>query len=325
MAKPYTQEDFIKLAKLKHGVSIDFSEFIYTKSTSYGKCKCNKCGHVWETRADVILRGCGCPSCSKGNHQRLSFEEVQKRINNITLNKETYVDTKHSCEATCLKCGHTWFPRINDLLNGHGCPQCAIKSFKHTQEDAKELLLDKYKDVFNFDKFQYTGCHNKCTLICKKCEREITQSFNRFLTVNVKCTCHDDYRRSANELKVRDILNNNQIKFLTNDRKILSGLELDFYLPLLNIGIECQGEQHFIMKTFGGKDEEKNLKRFAEQQERDNRKKQLCQEKGIELIYFLDKEYNSFMTETDIYFNKFENLLNYIKNKSNGNTFQRNC
>lgn len=127
------------------------------------------------------------------------------------------------------------------------------------------------------------------------------------------------------EGKVSICLNENNIEYLANNRKILSGLELDFYLPLLNIGIECQGEQHFIMKTFGGKDEEKNLKRFAEQQERDNHKKQLCQEKGIELIYFLDKEYNSFMAETDIYFNKFEDLLNYLKNKSNGNTFQRNC
>lgn len=31
------------------------------------------------------------------------------------------------------------------------------------------------------------------------------------------------------------------------------------------------------------------------------------------LIYFLDKKYNSYMKEDDIYFNKKEDLLKYIK------------
>ena len=39
------------------------------------------------------------------------------------------------------------------------------------------------------------------------------------------------------------------------------------------------------------------------------------QENGVELIYFLNKKYNSYMKEDDIYFNKKEDVLKYIQSK----------
>lgn len=37
--------------------------------------------------------------------------------------------------------------------------------------------------------------------------------------------------------------------------------------------------------------------------------------KKVILIYFLDKKYNSYMEEDDIYFNKKEDILKYIQLK----------
>ena len=56
---------------------------------------------------------------------------------------------------------------------------------------------------------------------------------------------------------------------------------LDFYLPEYNVAIECQGGQHFSpTELFGGKD-------FYELTiERDKVKKDLCEEHGINILYY---------------------------------------
>lgn len=59
----------------------------------------------------------------------------------------------------------------------------------------------------------------------------------------------------------------------------LQGLELDIYLPDLQLGIEYQGQQHFhAIKAWGG---EKGLARV---QERDAKKKELCRRAGVTLL-----------------------------------------
>lgn len=61
----------------------------------------------------------------------------------------------------------------------------------------------------------------------------------------------------------------------------LGGLTLDIYVPALRLGIEYQGLQHFKpMRHLGGE------KQFKEVVERDRRKKQLCEDAGVALVYF---------------------------------------
>ena len=58
-------------------------------------------------------------------------------------------------------------------------------------------------------------------------------------------------------------------------------LFLDFYLPDYDIAIECQGIQHFQpVDYFGGEESLNNTKR------RDKVKKELCESKGIKMIYY---------------------------------------
>ena len=61
--------------------------------------------------------------------------------------------------------------------------------------------------------------------------------------------------------------------------KWLQGMELDIYIPNLNIGLEYQGQQHFHpIKAWGGK------RALEKVQERDSKKRHLCQENGVKLI-----------------------------------------
>jgi len=61
----------------------------------------------------------------------------------------------------------------------------------------------------------------------------------------------------------------------------LEGLEIDIYIPELKIGIEYQGIQHFKpMNHWGGEDG------FVKRRTNDIRKKGLCEQNGVHLIYF---------------------------------------
>lgn len=63
--------------------------------------------------------------------------------------------------------------------------------------------------------------------------------------------------------------------------KFLEGLELDIFVPAFNLGLEYQGIQHYEpVEHWGGADS------LARLQQRDARKKTLCHQHGITLIYF---------------------------------------
>lgn len=196
MAKKYSFEDFVEKVN-KINDNIDLSEFKYVNTITKGICKCKKCGNVWETRPDVLLRGHGCKKCFAlkiSENKKISFSKIQKRITKINsflkLDEKSYVDTKHKCITLCDKCGYRWEVKINDLLNGHGCPQCyknerknnfkkvrtkqIIKSnynqlkIKDKTDRFIKKLKEKYGDLFGYEKCVYTKKDNKVELFCKK-------------------------------------------------------------------------------------------------------------------------------------------------------------
>lgn len=198
MPKKYTQETFLEKAREVHGDKYDFSDFQYTNSITKGVCKCNICSNVWETRPDVLLRGHGCPKCyhkKNADIKRIPFDEIQNRINNIVLNKGTYIDTHHSCECKCTVCGHIWHPRIADLLKGHGCPKCAIerskkpridKDFKEEKHDDKPKIIDRKPLIERFlrrakEKFGDRFIYNN-----------IDEYENKYSKLSITCTEHNE-------------------------------------------------------------------------------------------------------------------------------------
>ncbi len=78
-----------------------------------------------------------------------------------------------------------------------------------------------------------------------------------------------------------------------HDRRTLKGLELDFNLPELRLGIEYDGEQHFNRELC-----EKVFKsNFDSQVSRDRRKDKLCKKKNIKLLRI---KYDEPLTKTHI-------------------------
>lgn len=84
---------------------------------------------------------------------------------------------------------------------------------------------------------------------------------------------------------VRDIFGAEAVKRRYRGRE-LQGLELDIWVPALRLGFEYQGEQHQKqVKHWHGED---GLQR---QQERDARKKELCERLGYRVLFFYPNDW----------------------------------
>lgn len=100
---------------------------------------------------------------------------------------------------------------------------------------------------------------------------------------NIKHNFKYDYSKSfyIMFLNKKHIIFEKQKKFNWLGRQ-----SLDFYLPKYNIGIECQGEQHYKPVDFGGKGLKWATEQFKYTVKKDNIKKQKCENNGVKLLYY---------------------------------------
>lgn len=126
MAKQKTHEEFLNEAnQIIHGRYEIFG--IYINNRTKFRCVCNKDGYEWYSTPKNILHGYGCPKC--GGTLKLTPEEFAQRMYNINNNIEllsSYVDMKHKIDCRCKIDGYEWIALPQNLLNGHGCPQCSV-------------------------------------------------------------------------------------------------------------------------------------------------------------------------------------------------------
>ncbi len=87
--------------------------------------------------------------------------------------------------------------------------------------------------------------------------------------------------------------------------------------PDYNITIECQGEQHFKpVEPWGGE------KQFETNKKRDELKKELCKENGVELFYYTEPRFMKYLLENnEASFSNIEKIYEKIFSKSS--TYQK--
>ena len=91
------------------------------------------------------------------------------------------------------------------------------------------------------------------------------------------------------ESNVRSILKEIGLLFIEQKRFTWLGkLSLDFYIPSLRLGIECQGIQHFKPRDFAYKGDEWAKELYKKILVRDKRKNNLCTKNGVKILYVTD-------------------------------------
>ncbi len=124
---------------------------------------------------------------------------------------------------------------------------------------------------------------------CSKCQEKTFKILSQHYTVRryggiELCTklnpiSKDNIEGTSLELFVRNVLDEYDVEYVSNDRDVLEGLELDIYIPSKHIAIECNG---IYWHSINGPSSKGKLDHFV--------KWATCKEKGIQLLTFWEDQ-----------------------------------
>lgn len=253
---------------------------------------CKKCGNNWPAIIKSRVAGDGCPECgrkAKGDTFRKNIIEAGAKsladehpelavewhpTRNLPCTPYDY--TSHSKAMIvwhCSKCGHDWEATINNRVGrSSGCPVCAGKVIKSGYNDLATLnpeLAAEWHPTKNLPLTpQIVGASSNKNVwwICRFGHEYRCRIFDR--KKGVGCSeCSKRFQTSMAEQTIRYYIEQHFDKVLSGYRpSYLEGTELDIFIPVLQVGIEFDGQ------------------RYHNRVSRDLKKDALCTKNGIKLI-----------------------------------------
>lgn len=294
MTKKKTDSEF--KAQVERIANGEYS-FLDTYKDARTKITCchNKCGNVWEISPDNFLRGKRCPECqTKLNilNRRNSLKRVEELIREKGggdfIYLSGYVNSKSKVKLKHLKCGETVTKPFSTIYSGITC-DCETTDrnavdFKSSGDRIQcKADFQRYIDKYATGEYVIIGKYAKSTkpILLKHVEcGSLTEISPHNFKNGVRC---DKCKRYKGELKIRDLLLKKgvffeeQVRF--SDCRLKKPLVFDFFLPIHNILIEFDGEQHIRpVERWGGE------KAFRLQRKRDEIKNNYCKNNGITLV-----------------------------------------
>lgn len=236
--------------------------------------------------------------------------------------RESYInstDLKHTkVRIGCDKHGFYEQAAELHLYYFKGCKGCQYEKLHNSHSSNKEKFIQKYKEKFGceakyiLDDIEYYNSHTYIYPICPKHGKFKIKPYK--LLQGQGCS---HCKSSHLENEMRKFLKENNINF--EEQKQFSWLlyngnhqSLDFYLAEYNIGIECQGNQHFKEDKGRYADISQNIKR-------DNNKCKLCKENKVPILYYApffkleNIKYNKEIYNENNFFTDLNELLDKIK------------
>lgn len=269
MPRRKTHEEFVTDIK----ATIPSISVVGTYSNTRTKIlvNCDSCGYQWLAHPSDLLRGHGCPRCSK--KERKTSSRFREEVANTNPNIEVigdYINTSTKVKVRCKACGYPWLANPSTLLRGNGCPACGGTKIKAQDEFIRELATVN-PDVELLG--EYKNNRTKVSVRCIRCGHEWSATPHNLVDARSRCPKCTHSSTSFTEQFIVEwlsrALGNNAVK---NRDLTAIGLELDVYVPSLNLAFE-PGSWHW----------------HKEKMENDSVKRSRCAEKGIRLITIYDK------------------------------------
>ena len=303
--------EFIKKSRKVHGDKYDYSKVEYVNAHTKVCIICPEHGK-FEQKASAHLSGYGCPKCGHKTPLIEDFVKKSKRKhgNKYDYSKAVYVDWKTKVCIICPEHGEFW-QKLNDHTNGQGCPTCAHEANGERKRLSKEEFIKKAREVhgdkYDYSKVEYVGTFKKVCIICPDHD-----DFWQIPSSHLQGVGCPKCNLSHLERSVMNYLDDVGITYEYQKRFDWFGLQsLDFYLPDYNVGVECQGEQHFFPIDFAGKGVEWACKQFNKLISRDKKKKALCEKHEVKLLYFgKTPNYDTFLGE--VVHDDVQYLIDYL-------------
>ena len=185
-------------------------------------------------------------------------------------------------------------------IRGQGCPECGKiiaqkrempcknkrKTKEEFQKDINQIYGDKYEVIG-----EYINNKTKILMFCHKKNKNGKEHGEFYAKPNDLICGHGCHKCVHSKLEdiIEDFLISENIEYETQKRFSWMGRQsIDFYLPYFNIGIECQGKQHFEPVDFKGKGLEDAMQKFQKIKENDEKKNSTCAKHGIKILYYTD-------------------------------------
>ncbi len=255
-----------------------------------------------------LLTGRGCNKCKgKGysSDDRKLFCSILHN-NKYDYSKSDFSTVKNKTIVICPEHGEFEIDFDHHFNSKIGCKYCSRPV--RDLESFKTEAIKVHNGYYSYDNSIYVNAHTKIAITCP-IHGDFFQTTNAHLRGE---GCNKCAKTSILENKIESLLKNNDIYFVKDKKtKWLITEEngqshLDFFLPDINLAIECQGKQHF---GYGGWSNKFN---FEKRYEIDKWKKEQCDNHNINLIYFANKNDTPKEYLGKIFVNE-EELLEYIK------------
>lgn len=237
-----------------------------------------------------ILRGDGCPKCNGKGMDKELFVRKANIVHNYFYKYDNfeYVNKKTKGSIYCPTHKLYFNQSPEKHLMGHGCPKCRYEKSAKSKTKTTEMFITQAKelfgDIYDYHKTLYERDNKKVCIICPE-HGEFWQTPYAHMQGQGCSQC----KMSHLENKICQLLKDNNIiyEYESNINGILKRKTVDFYLPKINIAIECQGGQHFY-GGFNRNDKEKANQIHYNVLRRDIQKKEVLDKNNIRVMYFTD-------------------------------------
>jgi hypothetical protein len=298
--KKRTTEEFIKLAKLKHGDKYDYSLSLYTNKENKVRIICPIHGE-FQQAAKSHLKGLGCKFCNE--NIKSTNENFIKKSKIIHGNKYDYslINYKNVREKVDIICPiHGVFKiRPTNHLSGRGCRKCGNEINFNKKRKTKEVFINEVIKVhgnkYDYSLVDYLNADTKIKIICP--QHGVFEQIPNDHRIGKGCpSCVNHISKPEQEISL--FLNNLNISLEKTKRNIIPPYELDIFIPEKKIAIEFNG-----LRWHSSEFTEKNYHAT---------KTKLCEENNIQLIHIFEDEWNF---KKNIVKSRLKNILNFTEDK----------
>lgn len=202
---------------------------------------CKNCGYEWSPAAGSLLAGAGCPNCAGVIKKTTdSFREEMALINSDIDVIGNYKNAHSKIRCRCKKCNNIWESKPNNLLNGLGCPDCVKTEKTRKQTKSEEQFLKEMKDVSPLIEVlgKYKNSHSRVKCRCKRCNNiwnpiawDIIRGNGCPQCSHTSTSFMEQFILLAFQAAV------GEKNVLSRNRELI-GMELDIYIPFLQLAIE---------------------------------------------------------------------------------------
>ena len=296
---------------------LDFSKFEYKGAKHKSIVICKEHGEFETTYEYMVRTGrvYGCPSCTPDGISPRKYttdrvvEEMQAKFPELNFSKFEYENQRSKSIVIC--------PIHGEFITDYRCvlsstlSPCPYCSYQKVFEPV-EFLKNKFPEL-DFSKYVYTDTKTKSIVICKK-HGEFESSFAALKKSVYGCgKCGASFSSSSYEKEIVEFIETIYDKeIVRNTRKLIrneySGnyLELDIYLPDINLAIEFNGKYFHTDENIAN-----NTHGFKSAKEYHDYKLNKCNEIGIDLIHIFEMDY--VLNKEDFFYR----LKDKISNMSN--------